>query len=497
MRETERFINIRPIVVISVSACVATLGVVYDIILNAWAILLPFIAVLLLTCYFLLFGKSKGAKTLMICVSAVFVLFAFVTGLSANVIIKYQNINCEEQLSVRAKVENVHYYSQYGSYRYTLNSVCVNDKKVDCKIYLYSNTANVQKCDIIEFKTKLTPIELTDFAKYAPDNVGLLANCNNVEIVGNQRNLFETINYKICQTLTHSMGDEAGFAYALLCGDSSLCDQTQLTKMQLSGTAHIFAVSGLHIGFLAVIVGSVLSCFYIKRLKKAIIVFIVTFFYSGVCGFSPSSLRAVFMIGVYLLGRSFGQHYDLLNGIAISCLAVLLINPLDILSAGFVLSFGCVLSIALFSRAYAETFNLVPKKLNTAVSVGVSTQLGVLPVTCYYFGYVSVLSVIFNIVVLPLVAVLFPLLAVTTIIAMIFPNFLAVLTAPRVFIGVIRFFIDLVEFERLVAVLQLTVPIILLYYSALIFASDRVNTSKRVKVIATIVAVSLLLIFTM
>lgn len=92
-------------------------------------------------------------------------------------------------------------------------------------------------------------------------------------------------------------------------------DGDVLENFRNGGVAHIFAVSGLHIGFLAGVVFFLLRSCRVRGVPKVLISAAVLVFYAGICGFSPSSLRAAVMASVLAAAKETGMKYDGLSSL--------------------------------------------------------------------------------------------------------------------------------------------------------------------------------------
>src|SRR4051812_18583903 len=118
-----------------------------------------------------------------------------------------------------------------------------------------------------------------------------------------------------------------------------------------SGTIHVFAISGLHIAFIALIIVSLLRFFVVPRSICAFIVIPLIWAYTGITGWQASAIRSTIMTTVIVAGWSLERPSDLLNSLAAAGLIILIWDPQQLFQPGFQLSFGVVLSLALISPA--------------------------------------------------------------------------------------------------------------------------------------------------
>ena len=183
--------------------------------------------------------------------------------------------------------------------------------------------------------------------------------------------MFESINIFIRDTLKVGLDlDEFTVAYALLCGNSDYMETEIIENFRASGVAHIFAVSGLHIGFFAVILNFITDKLRFNKYVKFFFVVSVLLFYSGVCGFTASSIRATIMTAVMLLAGLIGKKYDGLSSVALAGIIVLLYAPIQLFCVGFQLSFGVVLGINILSRPISKLLGFLPQKISSLSGIG-------------------------------------------------------------------------------------------------------------------------------
>ena len=191
-----------------------------------------------------------------------------------------------------------------------------------------------------------------------------------------------------------------------------------------SGTMHIFAISGLHI---ALIAGILVALFRVLRLPRSwcgALVIPLIWAYTGVTGWQASAIRSTVMMTIVIAGWSLRRPSDLLNSLAAAGLTILVWDPQQLFQASFQLSFFVVLSLALISpvldglrRRWLEADPLLPADARAAgprwllapvhwVSSGLTTSLaawlGSIPLVAYYFHLFTPVSLLANLIVVPL-----------------------------------------------------------------------------------------------
>lgn len=205
--------------------------------------------------------------------------------------------------------------------------------------------------------------------------------------------------------------DVFGFAQALLLGDSTSLDYETDTALKLSGIRHIIAVSGLHISVLYSFLWNLTGR---RRLLSALIGIPVLLLFAAMVGFTPSVTRACIMVILIILARIFQRQYDSATALSFACLVMLLVNPMVITSASLQLSVGCVAGIFLFQpRIKGWILQRLPGhgwwrgQIAGSISVSLGAMSLVTPLSAYYFGCVSLVGVLTNLLTLWVVSVVF------------------------------------------------------------------------------------------
>ena len=188
---------------------------------------------------------------------------------------------------------------------------------------------------------------------------------------------------------------------AILLGDNTRIRKDLKDKIRYIGLSHIFAMSGLHIGL-------VIAIFYFifkktvknKRLIEILLLVSITLYYLSVKE-SPSFTRAYIMAVVYLLGKLFYEKIDLGKTLFISAIISILINPISIFSVSFQLSYGAMVAI-IYIFPYVRKINYKKFKILDYILFTTTIQIFLIPITVYYFNSIQFLSVISNLILLPL-----------------------------------------------------------------------------------------------
>ena len=196
---------------------------------------------------------------------------------------------------------------------------------------------------------------------------------------------------------------------ALLLGDADAIDKPTRQEFAAASIAHVLALSGLHVGVITLIIWWLLFPLDYLRLKKSrLVITLVALALFGIfTGLSPSVVRATVMIGFVFASLIFHRRSVSLNALAMAALVILVFTPPAIYNVGFQLSFVTVLAVLLFARV-PDAFKTRYALANTIISIVITSlvaMLATVSLTAHYFHTVSVMSVLANVLVLPVLPV--------------------------------------------------------------------------------------------
>ncbi|MHC2992295.1 competence protein ComEC [Pontibacter sp. HJ8] len=200
---------------------------------------------------------------------------------------------------------------------------------------------------------------------------------------------------------------EYGISSALLLGVKDELDNEILKVYNNTGTTHVLAVSGLHVG----LIYGVLMVFLVyvnrtRRQKLAVAAFLITFLwvYAFITGLSPSVLRAVIMFSLVTVAQTISRQSNIYNTLSIAAFFLLLYNPYYLLDVGFQLSFLAVLGIVYLQPLLYKTIVFDNKLLDyiwALLTISVAAQLITFPLGLLYFHQFPVYFWLANLVVVP------------------------------------------------------------------------------------------------
>ncbi len=207
-------------------------------------------------------------------------------------------------------------------------------------------------------------------------------------------------------------GNELGVINALLLGQRQDISKELLESYAGAGAIHILAVSGLHVGIILLILNFLFSP--ISRVKngkliKLILVVSFLWIFAFIAGLSPSVVRAVTMFTAVAIGMQFKRPTNIYNTLIISMFVLLLFNPYFLFEVGFQLSYIAVFAIVWIQPLLYNIFSIKIKLLDffwKIFTVSVAAQIGVLPLSLYYFHQFPSLFFISNLLIIPILGII-------------------------------------------------------------------------------------------
>lgn len=184
--------------------------------------------------------------------------------------------------------------------------------------------------------------------------------------------------------------DAEAVGRALILGERDGIDNRLRTYFMATGSMHILAVSGMHIGLLIVALLKLLGLFahWISRKQALLLVLFVVWYYAFLTGMSASVLRSVFMYSVLLLSQFSGKQMGNLSGLFFSAFCLLVFDPRYLYDLGFQLSYLAMLGIYLYYDLILVccTFRWAwLQSLWSGTALGLAATLTTLPLSLYHF----------------------------------------------------------------------------------------------------------------
>lgn len=212
-------------------------------------------------------------------------------------------------------------------------------------------------------------------------------------------------------------GETASVGISLLMGDKNLLDNGTYEVVRKSGVSHLLAVSGLHLSIWIMLVMKIIENIGLSRRRWAWLLLCFDFLVMFFASFSGSVVRAGVMMALWLLGFIIKGEADSLNSLGFSAVVVLLVNPYVAVNISFLLSYAAsfsIITVASYLSAVTEKYirrfiyyNTLYELISFVVTVTIislTVTVYTLPIMTYYFGTVSLVSVITNLLIIPVSA---------------------------------------------------------------------------------------------
>ena len=333
----------------------------------------------------------------------------------------------------------------YGEY-VIVNNARTGGVKIDGKICVYLGETYGSFCEAgykVEFTARIrnnTAFEYGKLNTNAENNIKYTCSINGGLEAKRGFSFFGSIRSAVRSTLYDNLdGEAAAVAYAMLTGNTQGIGDGTIATFRYGGIAHIFAVSGLHIGIVYGILYFILKRLRINRFLKAVLCLTPVLLYAGICGFTVSSMRAFIMCAVSATAKAAYKKYDGLNALSLSVIILLAVSPLNAFSVGFQLSVCAVAAIQVLK---------LPRKLPKALRIPLAAQAGTLPVLIANFGYLSGAGLLLNIIIVPMISVFFSVMFISTAVCTAVPAVSAVLPYTALPLQAVLSFLSGAGFEK-------------------------------------------------
>ena len=228
----------------------------------------------------------------------------------------------------------------------------------------------------------------------------------------------DTLRLRLVRQIEEYLSESSyhGIISALATGDRRSIGSQQWSVLQNTGTSHLMAISGLHVGLVAGItfflfrfIFSSLARFplYFPAHKAAAIAALFfALFYSLLAGFALPTQRALLMLSIITISLISDRRVQPANILALTLIVILIFDPLSILSAGFWLSFSAVVMILLTLLYRYKSFSWPANGAIKAMSLQWKLSLMMAPLTLLFFQQIPLAGPLANLIAIPVVGFL-------------------------------------------------------------------------------------------
>ena len=253
-----------------------------------------------------------------------------------------------------------------------------------------------------------------DYKQYLKSkNINYIIKIDKITLISKEKSFFKGIK---CFLLKRNSNP---YIKAFIFGNNKSIITDVMSSYQEIGISHLFAISGMHVGLLTLVISKLLMKLNIKEKSIFIIISLFLFFYLFITGVSPSILRAIFFYLFFSINKIYNLNIKGVNIFMLIFSISLLINPYYIHEVSFLYSYTISFSLLLVGNKINNDSYFKRLFLTSLISFIVS-----IPITIYFFNQINILSVFYNMLFVPLISmVVFPLSIITYIIPFFEPIF--------------------------------------------------------------------------
>lgn len=352
---------------------------------------------------------------------------------------KYKNVSQEKFVAIVKSSPKIKKY--YTQYKVKIESINKDKKYKNTYLYLnLKNNSNIKYGSIIEFEGEFIVPEVQrnykgfNYKEYLK-SIGIYGSVksDNVKVIGSKnlgivKTLANYVSSKIKENISYHIQDEdnRNLLLGILLGYDDELSKDIKEDFQNSSLSHILAVSGMHVSFVIMFLSNFLSKLNSpkKMLKIICIAFLIFFIY--LTGEVPSVKRACIMAILGLIANLIYRTSDTATNLSVSLLIILICNPFSIMDIGLILSFVATSGILVFYKIVFTLINnkinsnnnRIIAKLNEIVSISISAQILIFPLSVLFFNKISLTFLLSNL----LISIFIGAIIVLGFILVIFPN---------------------------------------------------------------------------
>ena len=328
------------------------------------------------------------------------------------------------------------------------------------------------------------------------NNIGAEFETYEVTLLNEKASIKTSLLGRIRENLRLGLNNLNGeMIYSAMFGDKSELNHDLYDSYKSSGVAHLLAVSGLHVGLVVALLNWLMKKCRVKGWWRVGVIGILLVGYAYLCGFSYSIIRASIMAMVLMIAPLLFSEYDLLSSICFAGSLILLIDPIAVFDLSALLSFGCVLGIAMLYPIFKHWLHKVPVKggIKDAFSISLATIVSTFAVMTYFFGYIQPIGLISNILIIPIFGVLFTITFIVTMLSLVLPflSFALILLNP-LFEWLNWFIIFIANHTKSILIPNINFLSVLLFFVVIAFAS-KFNLKKGITKINMVLVCSCVL----
>jgi|GEM_PF-5558139 len=362
-------------------------------------------------------------------------VLAILTGGAGSIRSLFQlNDFVPSSVTVKGIIRDIPHYSDHYT-GFTLDNVIltsVDGNRIKCDQFLWINldrkVANLSPGSTVNLSGFMHPFERRnnpsdyDYRRWRIFNnyLGSIGDVSTQDIQYSDHSVSIIFKFRayISDKIDNYVGKDAPLIRALILGVRRDIDPELKQTLQNTGLAHLLAVSGMHIGFVVLIFAGIAVALNIPIPWRFVLIICGILIYAIILPPRPSTLRAVIMTVSLMAGPVLKKWSPPLNSLGFAALMILAIRPGDIFDVGFQLSFAAIGGIIIFTP-HISYFTRFVRNLNNStirkifkviiypLLISASASLMIYPILSLHFGIIPLLTVVYNLIAIPLTGLLF------------------------------------------------------------------------------------------
>lgn len=367
-----------------------------------------------------------------------------------------------QKVEVHGQLKGDPYWDQDHNYVFVLTNPVINGKLRNGELRIKTFSGIAKEGNELVVTGKVFPT-LT--------KPGYQISYANVTVVSKSQPFLVQVKQLFYKGLETSLPEpSAAFTKGILLGARSALPQDVQDTMNTIGLSHVVAVSGYNLTILVVLLQRVLKRRWRWGSLVLCIGLIVTF--TVISGASASIVRAAIMAIVFLVASYYGRNLSVLVCLAITAALTLLVNPTSAMDdLGWQLSFLSLTGVVVLTPILLKVLPKRTKLVSELLAVTIAAQIATVPFIMYIFGQYSLVAVIANMVVMPVIPILMMAGFVAGILGIILPYSAYILTTPLNFglqklLELFRYF---ESFRGLIVSNKPSLSVLMGWYTILIF----------------------------
>lgn len=241
-----------------------------------------------------------------------------------------------------------------------------------------------------------------------------LRNTSDISVIGTKSGgWIHKLGFNIKKSVLSIIGqcldtNQAGLLSGMIIGYKDGLDENAYAAFSKAGLTHIMVASGMNVAFIILPLTFIFKKLRISNFAASITTILMLILFVFITGFSASVVRAVIMGIIILIGKIVMRETDIYTSISAAAIILLILNPYTIFDIGFQLSFSATISLVMFYPKLKELIDhkYIPVIVSDTLAATIAAQIGVVPITMYYFNNFSTISILSNLLVVPMIQII-------------------------------------------------------------------------------------------